>query len=164
MRLAPAELARRLKPSLEAAGLWRDEYLGDRHAWFFSVLELFRPRMKRLEEFVPQSRFFFVDSLDFDAAAVTKHLRVAGMREHLLALDAAFSSLATFDVVSTEEALRKTAEARGVKAGSLIHAVRVAVTGKSVSPGLFEVLALVGRDTVRARLQAAAVLAVSPTT
>jgi glutamyl-tRNA synthetase len=161
MRLAPDALARRVKPSLAAAGLWRDEYVGDRHAWFFSVLELFRPRIKRLDDFAAQARFFFVGTLDFDAAAVTKHLRVAGMREHLAALDAAFAALPTFDPMSTEEALRSTAEARGVKAGSLIHAVRVAVTGKSVSPGLFDVLALVGRDTVRARLNAAAELAVS---
>ena len=44
------------------------------------------------------------------------------------------------------------AEARGVKAAALIHAVRVAVTGKAVSPGLFEVVALVGRTRVLARL------------
>ena len=58
----------------------------------------------------------------------------------------------TFDVVSTEMALRAVAEARGVKAGALIHAVRVAVTGKTVSPGLFEVLALLGRSRLRARI------------
>ena len=57
-----------------------------------------------------------------------------------------------FDVASTEAALRQVAEARGLKAGTLIHAVRVAVTGTSVSPGLFEVLALVGRARVLARL------------
>ena len=57
-----------------------------------------------------------------------------------------------FDPASTEAALRATAEARGVKAATLIHAVRVAVTGKTVSPGLFEVLALLGRDRVHARL------------
>jgi len=163
MRLAPDELARRIKPLLEHAGLWRDEYLGDRHAWFFSVLELFRPRLKHLADIVEQIRFFLADTIEFDAAAVTKHLRAAGMREHLAALDAAFAALATFDVASTEEALRVTAEARGMKAGSLIHAVRVAVTGKQVSPGLFEVLSLLGRDTVRARLYVAAELAVSPT-
>ena len=56
--------------------------------------------------------------------------------------------LATFDPASIEAALRATAEARGVKAATLIHAVRVAVTGKAVSPGLFEVLALLGRDRV----------------
>ena len=71
------------------------------------------------------------------------------------ALDAAFSGLADFDVVSTETALRGVAEARGVKAGALIHAVRVAVTGKAVSPGLFEVLALIGRARVHDRLAAA---------
>ena len=74
------------------------------------------------------------------------------MDEHLRAFDTAIAALDTFDVVSSETALRAIADARGVKAGSLIHAVRVAVTGKTVSPGLFEVLALLGRDRVRARM------------
>src|SRR5882762_6865596 len=72
MRLAPDDLARRVKPSLEAAGLWDDQFLpgrsaslsvlpgssaslsgerGDRHTWFFAVLELLRPRAKRLDDF-----------------------------------------------------------------------------------------------------------------
>ena len=51
-----------------------------------------------------------------------------------------------------ETALRPVAEARGVKAASLIHASRVAVTGKTVSPGLFDVLALLGRTRVHERL------------
>jgi glutamyl-tRNA synthetase len=151
--LPPAELARRVRPSFEAAGLWRDEYVEDRHAWFFSILELLKSRAKRLDDFVVHGRFFFTSEPDYDAAAVEKYLRPDGVREHLAALEAAFAELATFDARSIEAALRTTAEARGVKAASLIHAVRVAVTGKSVSPGLFEVLALVGRDTTRARLQ-----------
>jgi glutamyl-tRNA synthetase len=84
------------------------------------------------------------------------------MREHLTALEAAFSALESFDQVSTEAALRATAEARGVKAASLIHAVRVTVTGKAVSPGLFEVLAFLGRDKVHSRLRTAAELAATP--
>ena len=44
------------------------------------------------------------------------------------------------------------ADERGIKAGALIHATRVAVTGQAVSPGLFDVLALVGRDRVLKRL------------
>jgi glutamyl-tRNA synthetase len=78
------------------------------------------------------------------------------MADHLAALDAALDALATFDAASVESALRTTAEVRGVKAATLIHALRVAVTGKAVSPGLFDVLALVGRDQVRARLRSAA--------
>ena len=61
-------------------------------------------------------------------------------------------ALDTFDPASTEAVLRAVAEGRGVKAGVLIHAVRVAVTGKTVSPGLFEMLSLLGRNRVRTRL------------
>ena len=157
-RLAPEELAARIKPSLEAAGLWREEFVGNRRAWFFSVLELLRPRARRLGDFALQGRFFFVaaDALEYDEAAVDKHLRVDGAADHLAALDAAFASCATFDPATIESALRQTAEARGVKAASLIHAVRVAVTGKTVSPGIFEVVSLLGREVVHLRLSRAA--------
>jgi glutamyl-tRNA synthetase len=155
MRLAPDELAVRVKPWLVTAGLWHDDYLGDRHAWFFAVLELLKPRAKRLGDFAAQGALFFGDAIEYDAAAVDKHLRAPGMDAHLEAIDASLSALDTFDPASTEAALRSTAEARGVKAGVLIHAVRVAVTGKTVSPGLFDVLALLGRKRVRARLAAA---------
>jgi glutamyl/glutaminyl-tRNA synthetase len=152
MRLAPDELAMRIRPTLEAAGLWDDEYLASRHAWFFAILELLKPRARHLDDFATGGRFFFSDSVDYDDAAVEKHLRPEGMRDHLAAIDAAFAELSAFDAASTEAALRSVADARGVKAASLIHAVRVAVTGKTVSPGLFEVLALLGRERVRARL------------
>jgi glutamyl-tRNA synthetase len=152
-RLAPQELAVRLKPSFEAAGLWSDDLLGVRHAWFFAVLELLVPRAKRLPDFAAQSAYFFREP-QYDGAAVAKHLRADGMASHLSALADAFAKLPDFDAVSTEATLRQVAEARGLKAGPLIHAVRVAVTGTTVSPGLFEVLALVGRAKVRERLLA----------
>ena len=156
--LPPNELARRLQPLLTAAGLWKDAYLGDRHAWFFAVIELLKPRVKRLDDFVVQGRFFLTDAIEYDAAAVDKHLRVDGMPDHLAALDAAFASLEHFDQASSEAALRAIAEARRVKAATLIHAMRVTVTGKSVSPGLFDVLSVLGRDEVRRRLASAAEL------
>ena len=83
------------------------------------------------------------------------------MADHLLALSSVFAELPAFDAASTEAALRAVAAERGVKAATLIHATRVALTGKTVSPGLFEVAALVGRDRTRARLAAAARLATS---
>jgi glutamyl-tRNA synthetase len=154
-RLAPDELGRRLCPLFEAAGLWDDEYLGNRHAWFFAVLELLKPRAKRLTEFITLGRFFFTDVLEYDEAAIEKHLRAHGMDEHLRALDVAFASVPGFDPATLEATLRGVADERGVKAATLIHAVRVAITGKTVSPGLFEVLALIGREPTHARLAAA---------
>jgi glutamyl/glutaminyl-tRNA synthetase len=153
--LAPQDLTRRLRPVLETAGLWRDEFATTRHAWFHAVLELLKARARRLEDFAAHGAFFFTDEVEYDEAAVDKHLRVDGMDAHLEALDKAFSELPEFDAGSTETALRAVASARGVKAGSLIHAVRVAITGKTVSPGLFVVLALVGRARVHERLTAA---------
>src|SRR6185295_13919724 len=155
MRLAPEALGRRIAPWLEAAGLWSDDLLGNRHAWFFSVLEQLKPRARRLGDFVELGRFFFSDAIEYDEAAVAKHLRAPGMDAHLLALDEALAKLDGFDAVTTEAAVRATAESRGVKAATLIHAVRVVLTGKTVSPGLFDVLALLGRSRVHARFVAA---------
>jgi glutamyl-tRNA synthetase len=154
-RLAPDELARRLRPFFEEAGVWDDAYLGERHAWFFAVLELLRPRAKRLDEFPELGRFFFVDTVELDATAVAKHLQPEGTAGHLAALHAAFTSLPVFDPATLEAALRRVANARGVKAATLIHAVRVALTGRIVSPGLFDVAALLGRDRTQARIEAA---------
>jgi glutamyl-tRNA synthetase len=109
----------------------------------------------RLDDFTAIGRFFFADAVDYEEAAVAKHLRQEGMAEHLVAVATAFREMRAFDVASTEEALRAVAGSRGVKAATLIHAVRVAVTGTTVSPGLFEVLALVGRDRTLSRLAAA---------
>ena len=64
-----------------------------------------------------------------------------------------FESLDAFDVATIEAALRQVADGRGVKAGALIHATRVALTGQAVSPGLFEVAALVGQAGTVARLR-----------
>jgi glutamyl-tRNA synthetase len=161
-RLTPDDLAMRVKPWLEAAGLWQDDFLGSRQAWFFAVLELLRPRAKRLGDFVEVGKFFLTDGVQYDPAAVDKHLRAEGMAELLAALDAAFATVASFDAVSVEAALRGVAEASGVKAAALIHAVRVALTGKTVSPGLFEVASLLGRERTRERLAAARRLISTP--
>jgi glutamyl-tRNA synthetase len=98
---------------------------------------------------------FWSDEIEYDAAAVAKHLRAPDMDGHLRAVDAALTGLETFDQASLEAALRNTAEQRGVKAASLIHAVRVVTTGKTVSPGLFDVLSLLGRTRVHSRFAAA---------
>jgi glutamyl-tRNA synthetase len=161
-RLPPDELGVRLRPLLEAANVWRDAYFDERHAWFFAVLELLKPRVRRLNDFVTQGRFFFTDDLEYDPAAIEKHLNADGMPAHLAALEKALAELSAFDEASIEAALRSVAEARGVKAASLIHALRVSITGKSVSPGVFEVAVLVGRERTLARLRAAMDLISSP--
>jgi nondiscriminating glutamyl-tRNA synthetase len=111
------------------------------------------PRVKKLGEFAAHVEPFLLDVVHYDPAAVEKHLNTAGLGEHVGALADAFEQLAAFDEASSEEALRCLAGMRGVKAGTLIHATRVALTGRAVSPGLFEVAALVGQPRTVARLR-----------
>jgi glutamyl-tRNA synthetase len=151
-RLAPEQLAERLRPFVEDAGLWDDAYAGARRGWFIAVVALFQPRLKRLTQFADDARFLLGEVGEWDEAAVEKHLRGAVAAGHVAALEAALSSLPAWDAAAIEAAVRGTAAERGVKAGALIHATRVAVTGKAVSPGLFEVLELLGRERTLARL------------
>jgi glutamyl-tRNA synthetase len=149
----------RLRPIFQAAGVWDEAYLGEKAEWFARVLELLRPRARKLEEFLAVGRFFFTDALEYDDVAVAKHLRQDGMAGHLAAGDAALGGLTMFEPAAIEATLRALAESRALKPPTLMHAVRVAVTGKAASPGLFEVLALLGRERTRARLAAAIHLA-----
>ncbi len=160
--LPPAELGWRVKPVLERAGLWSDVYAGDKHAWFDAVLQLLKTRAKKIDDFAELGRYFFTMEPAYDPAAVARHLRTDGMRDHLVAIDEAFDALPTFDVDTTEQAVRTVAEVRGVKAATLIHAVRVALTGRTASPGLFEVAVLLGRQVTKARLAQALTLIASP--
>ena len=151
LRLSDAELIDRLEPELRAAELWRDAFRGAERAWFFKVIDQLRPRAKKLDEFVEQGRPFFGAVDAYDPDAVAKRLGEPGLAAHVAALRAAYAAC-PFDEATLETTLRQVAEARGAKAGTLIHATRIAMTGRMVSPGLFELLALLGRDTVLARL------------
>ena len=66
------------------------------------------------------------------------------------------AAIPSFDLAGTESALRSLAEEKGVKAGLLINATRLALTGQGVAPGLFEVMLALGQDRVVARLRRAA--------
>jgi glutamyl-tRNA synthetase len=155
VRLALDDLASRVAPLLEEAGLWQSELAGLRREWFLKLLDLVRPRVKRLGQFAEELRPFLSESTDYDAAAVSKHLEKPGIARALGSLGDALASLSAFDEQTIEPIVRGTAEACGLKAAALIHATRVAVTGRAVSPGLFEVMSLLGRDRTIARLRAA---------
>ena len=146
LRLDDAELIARVMPSFEAAG-----FLTNDIGWLAKVLAQLRPRCKKLTEFIDQIRPFFVEPAEYDPDAVKKHLSTAGTREHLDALRKAFAA-AEWSEAPLEKALRDLADARTVKAGMLIQGTRIAMTGRMVSPGLFEMLVLLGREQVLARL------------
>jgi glutamyl-tRNA synthetase len=159
MRLPAGELVARIAPLLREAGLWRDSFDGSDRHWLERVIDLLKPRAKRLGQFVEDGRPFFVEDVTYDPAAAAKFLHSAGTSGHLKALRAAFEAIEPFAQAPLEAALREVAERRGVKPAVLIHATRVAVTGRSVSPGLFDVIELLGRQRTVRRLDLAAAVA-----
>jgi len=148
LRLADEELIARLRAA--GPGAWG---LGEDSAWSSRVLALLRPRCKRLTEYRDQLAPFFVDPTEYDAEGIKKHLSAPEAKGHLEALVQAYGELPEWTEASLEKRLRDLAEARGVKAATLIHGTRLALTGRMVSPGLFEMAALLGRETVLRRLE-----------
>ncbi len=154
-RLNPDDLLERVKPLLHAAGVWTDELDADgRRDWLQRVLRLVLPRVRRLPEFVGQAAPFLTASVEYEPDAVRKHLTSADLDRHVEALIAALDENdEPYEEAVIERALRSVADARGIKAAALIHAARIAATGKAVSPGVFEVLALLGKPLTLSRLR-----------
>lgn len=155
IRLGSDALADRLEPWVRAEGLWDEAFSSHRRSWFLQLVELFRTRLKRLSSFAEEARPYLSDTVTFDETAARKHLFKAELAEPLAALSRAFDAAESFDCRGLETTLRAVADEQGIKAGTLIHATRVAVTGRAVSPGLFEILELLGRERTLSRLDAA---------
>ena len=157
-----ASTAEELEPALtegiEAAGLATRGELEERREWYLSLIDLLKTRARRIPDLVDLARPFLVEELEFDTEAVSKHwLKApAEVLEQLMALRTTLEA-ATWEPESLEEVIRGYAEEISVGAGKVIHPLRVAVTGRDASPGIFEVLAFLGRVTVLARLDDAIV-------
>ena len=154
MRLATEELGSRLEPYLRDAGLWREEFATHRRSWYLGLVDLFKPRLTRLTNFAAEAGPFLTAEVATEEAAARKYLKPE-LAAPLQELRAAFDALDPFTTTATEQALRSIAERHSLKPAALIHATRVAVTGRAASPGLFEVLEILGRPVVVQMMTAA---------
>jgi glutamyl-tRNA synthetase len=155
--LPPEELLPMVRAELEASGLWREEYEGERRVWFARTVDLVRQRFYTLKDFSGQGRAYFADDFEFDDAAVAKNLKKEPrLKELLPALAERIEALDPFNVETAEAALRAFADGAGVKAGLLINASRTALTGQAVGPSMFDVFDAVGRERSARRLRDAA--------
>jgi glutamyl-tRNA synthetase len=154
MRLSTGELGDRLEPYLREDGLWREEFAADRRAWYLALVELFKPRLTRLTRFAEEAGPFLTPEVVTEASAARKYLKPE-LALPLQELRSAFDALDPFTPEATEQTLRTVADRYALKPAALIHATRVAVTGRAASPGLFEVLEILGRPVVVERMTAA---------
>jgi glutamyl-tRNA synthetase len=160
--LDPAVLAERLVPYLDGteggAALTARPPSDAQRAVIAGLVPLVQERMQRLDEVEAYAAAFLAPEVTYDPDAVAE---VLATDEGRRVLEAAATLLADapFEADALEQAFRDLAATLGVGLGKVAQPVRVAVTGTKVSPPLFGSLALIGRDTVLARIAAARALA-----
>lgn len=118
-----------------------------------NVVNLFKGRMSTLKDFLEWTDFIFTDTVNFEQDAKEKYLSADKSKEFFLLVDA-LQEVKDFNLKTTEEAFRGAVEKLGIKAGDLVHPVRVALTGRAVGPGLFETMTVIGKSKTIARLKA----------
>jgi glutamyl-tRNA synthetase/nondiscriminating glutamyl-tRNA synthetase len=151
------ELFPRVREEFEKAGLWDEALAGEKREWLLRLIDLLKERSRRMTDFALRARPFLTaaDAIEYEQEAVDKHLQDERLGDLIpkLAEDLAALDQGEYTAERIEEVLRARAEAEDVKAGALIHAARVLVLGTKVSPGIFEVLELMGRDRTVIRLR-----------
>jgi glutamyl-tRNA synthetase len=149
------ELAPLVAEQLKNAGLWDEQYAGDRREWFARAVDLLRARFRTTVDFATLGRPYFADDFEYEQAAVKKNLKDERLKKLLPGLADRIEQVEDFTHDSTEAALRAYSEEEGVKAGLLINAARTALTGQSVGPGMFDIIATLGRKRSAERLRRA---------
>jgi glutamyl-tRNA synthetase len=122
--------------------------------WLARLIELEQERMRTIKEFVEHTSYFFADQVQFDEKAVKKVLQKnegAGLKI-IAGILSILQSLADWTEKALEEKITAFAEGKGLKMGDVAQPLRVAITGGTVSPGIWETLFLVGRERALARI------------
>ena len=153
--LSLEEMTSRVTPYLQGAGVLSDPVTPEERARLAAAMPLVHERINKLTEAAPMLGFLFADDVAYDEADVTKVLDAGGLHVVAAARDG-LAGVAEWTTPAIEEALRAAlVEGLGLKPRNAFGPVRVAVTGRKVSPPLFESLELLGREESLARLDAA---------
>jgi len=150
--LSPEDLCDRLTPILETAGFDLSERSRD---WLLQMTLICQEKLATLNDIVEQTDFFFVAPTEYEEKAVKKHWQKDDAAIILEQLLAAVANVEPWSHDDLKEAFKKLAENAGVGLGQLIHPTRLALTGKSVGPGLFELAELLGKDVCVNRMERA---------
>ena len=154
------EFVARVTPFLAGAGLVADPPTEDQRRLLTAIAPLAQERMVVLSDAVGLLGFLFTDEVELDPAAVAKQLTGADAAEVLQAASRALEDLREWTTPAIEEALRTAlVDGLGRKPRQAFGPVRVAVSGRTVSPPLYESMELLGRERTLARLTAARAVA-----
>ncbi|MBN1527409.1 MAG: glutamate--tRNA ligase [Candidatus Omnitrophica bacterium] len=119
------------------------------------VIDLYKMRVKTLAEFVQLTDHFFGDDYSVEEKGREKYLRPSESKEVLRDFASRLEKMDGLSAAAAEEACRKLAEDKGLKAGQVIHPTRMAISGKTSGAGLFEMMEALGKEKVLERMRKA---------
>jgi glutamyl-tRNA synthetase len=155
--LSTADLTGRIMPHIQQAGLVSSPPTEQERAYVERLVPLIHERLKELSEAPDLLSFFFHDvSYDDTAQLIPKKMDAARTIAVLRTVYDRLSPLETWDEQQLEAMLRPLAEELQLKTGQVFGAIRVAITGRTVAPPLFETLAALGKERSLQRIDAAA--------
>jgi len=142
-------LFERLKPILIEAGYLTED---SNQEWLIKVIRAFKPRMKKLGDFIELAVYIFKDQFPIDQEAYEKLIDEES-RKRLFVLAERYDEQVDFNSRIAEDIFRQSVAEFQIKVKDLIHAARVKITGRTTGPGLFEVMELLGKERTVERLR-----------
>jgi len=155
MKKSKDELLAVLTPYLIGAGLAGEKFIVDNRDYLSACIGLMHERMKTLTDFVENGLYYFQDPAEYDEKAVRKIWGKEGVVDRLKALIKTLETVDPWEIGPMETAVRTLAEQLEVGLGKILQPARLAVTGSAASPGMFELMEVLRRETTLRRLRAA---------
>lgn len=149
-------ITKQVVPFMVKKQIITEEEAQQKYDYIKKVVAISRDRSKTLEELAGSIAFFFKDVTEYEEKGVKKHFKKENAAELLIKGAEALEKLDEFTHESTEKAFRDFTDSMGLKAAELIHPTRLAITGRTVGPGLFEIIVLLGKEETIRRMKRAA--------
>ena len=154
-RMENHKLVDLLRPFLVESGLVTQLYINTRWDYLMKFVELMKERCRLLTEFAAQGNYFFTDDFEYDPKGVTKHFTAPDALDNLKRWLDIVRGLDRFEAGEIEEALRGLADKLSLKPALIIHPTRLAISGVTGGPSLFELMVALGKDICVRRLEKA---------
>jgi glutamyl/glutaminyl-tRNA synthetase len=149
-QMTPEDILKRSRPFLEQIEGYPGSYSPGE---IEEIVRLLRERIELITEISDAAEYFFKDPVSYDPKGLVKAGKTAGLETILEALADRLDALDDFSHNQVETAIRSVAEDNDIGAGKVIHPTRLALSGRTGGPGLFELMTVLGRERCVSRLR-----------
>ncbi len=154
-RIDNARIFENILPILIERRLVAPEPDDDQKVYILRFIDLMKSRFRTFQQFGELGSYFFRDPVEYNEKALRKNWKSREVNGRMELLLEKLSNVKSFTAESIESIVREVAEQLEISAGNLIHPMRLAVSGFGVGPGIFELLEVLGQETVLRRIRTA---------